>query len=96
MHRDGKVTLNYDDGDYKRLHLYNEQLYFENNEATISGNSRYVSKVPHVSDAEPIVLNQMDEHFGNKPFHKFQAQGFEQFVLVKAFKKEGETFLKTV
>lgn len=37
----------------------------------------------------------MLEYFGNKPFLRHHAQGFDQFPLVNAYKAEEETFLKT-
>lgn len=38
----------------------------------------------------------MAEQFGNKPFIKHQAQGFEQFPVINSYNAEEESFLKTV
>lgn len=38
----------------------------------------------------------MSKHFGNNSFMKFHAQGLEQYPLHNAYKKEEESFLKTV
>lgn len=45
---------------------------------------------------EPEELKRMFNHFGNKPFLKFQAQGFQQYVISNAYKLEEEAFSKTV
>lgn len=45
---------------------------------------------------EPHELNRMFQFFGNTPFLKFQAQGFEQYVFLSAYKQEQESFLKSV
>lgn len=34
--------------------------------------------------------------FGEKPFIKHQAQGFEQFIINKAYDKEERSFIETV
>ena len=49
-----------------------------------------------LANSEGDVLSTMLEHFGNKSFLKHQAQGFEQFPLVIAYRKEEDTILKTV
>ena len=38
----------------------------------------------------------MLDHFGNKPFLKHHAQGFDQYPLANAYNEGEETFLKTV
>ena len=45
---------------------------------------------------EPTVLKEMQHYFGNKSFLKFQAQGFDQYPLTKAYQKDEESFIKTV
>ena len=40
------------------------------------------------------MLAKMVEKFGNKPFSKHQAQGFEHFVLLEAYEVEEEQFIK--
>lgn len=41
-------------------------------------------------------LDRVFQFFGNKPFLKFQAQGFEQFLMQSGYKDEEQSFLKTV
>lgn len=49
-----------------------------------------------VKDLESENLQQLSEHFWNKPFLKFPAQSFEQYPLINAYDDEEKSFLKTV
>lgn len=90
LHRDGHVTVLYDDGEKERLRLGDERWNYE--PTNISALSSFVTNI----DQEPIELQRMMDHFRNKPFMRHQAQGFEQFPLVKSYRIEKDTFLKTV
>lgn len=43
-----------------------------------------------VEDMEPHERERMFPFFGSKPFLKLQAQGFEQYVILQAYKQEEE------
>lgn len=88
----------YDDGENEKLSMANETWKFESTEVdenTLTA-STGASSTLTVTNTEPNELGRMFEFFGNKPFMKFQAQGFEQFVLSKAYKSEEDVLLKTV
>ena len=74
----------------------------DNSDTNISGSSGISSNKQNknaeqtIIDSEPQELERMCEYFGNKPFLRFQAQGFEQCVLSKAYKAEEDEFIKTV
>ena len=93
-HRNGEFTVLYDDGDRERLNLSEEQWKFT---STADASTACVSS--HAMSANDIgqeELLRMKKYFGNKPFLKHQAQGFEQFSLVNSYRDEEATFLKTV
>ena len=90
---DGRINVKYDDGDTECLDITKEVWKF--NDSLTSSSSSF-SNMLQVTSTENSVLSSMLEHFGNKPFMRHQAQGFEQFALVNAYKAEEETFLKTV
>ena len=99
MHQNGEVTVLYDDGMKERLEMGNEVWKYDNLATT--ANTGIIKEAQEntetkVEDMEPHELNRMFQFFGNKPFLKFQAQGFEQYILSAAYKKEEESFLKTV
>jgi len=97
LHRDGEITVLYDDGEIERLNFDNEVWRYETSHDAVPASSGAVSGgAPKVIDAEPDVLEKMLHNFGNKTFFKHQAQGFEQFPLVKAYDAEEETFIETV
>lgn len=41
-------------------------------------------------------LAEMFKDFGNKWFIKFRAQGYEQHILINAYRREEESFLRTL
>ena len=86
-----RINVNYDDGDIECLDIKKEVRKFTD---SIASNFSALSNELQVTSTEDAVLTSMLEHFGNKPFIRHQAQGFEQFALVNAYKAEMETFLK--
>lgn len=100
MHRDGFITVIYDDGERERLNFDNEIWRNESTTDSVCASSAQVDSVDldleTVKDIEPMELKKMADYFGNKTFLKHQAQGFEQFVLHKAYDAEEAVFLKTV
>lgn len=61
-----------------------------------SANAELFSSETGMYSTEHAVLSKKQDHFGNKTFLRHDAQGFDQFPLVTAFKTEEETFLRTV
>ena len=96
MHNNGEVTVLYDDGQKERLNMDAELWHFENETHNVSANSGTMVTAPVIDDKEPVVLQRMLAHFGNKTFLHHEAQGFEQFALVKAYMHEEDSFTKTV
>lgn len=87
------MTIHYDNGDIEaNVDMTVAQWNYSD---TIAANSSTVSADLAVSSTEQKVLSAMNEHFGNKPFMKHQAQGFEQYPLVNSYAIEEKTFLKT-
>lgn len=95
-HRDGQVTVLYNDGDRER---FNFEIETWNHAASLSANTPTVSnKIEKMKmvDNEPDMLEKLMVHFGNKSFMKKEYHGFEQYVLQKAYDAEEGSFLKTV
>lgn len=90
---DGRFEVHYDDGESECLDLTKEQWKFA---SALPASTVTVSNGLQVTSIESSVLSSMLRHFGNKPFLIHEAQGFDQFPLVNAYKAEEETFLKTV
>lgn len=87
------MTIHYDNGDIEaNVDMTAAQWNYSD---TIAANSSTVSADLAVSSTEQKVLSAMNEHFGNKPFMKHQARGFEQYPLVNSYAIEEKTFLKT-
>lgn len=89
----GRFEIHYDDGDTENLELTNEHWKFA---SVLPASTGRVADKLEVTSTESSVLSSMLENFGNKAFLIHQAQGFDQFPLVNAYKAEEETFLKTV
>lgn len=49
-----------------------------------------------MQDLEPTILQQLSTYFGSNPFLKIQVQGFEKCGVGNVYRKEEESFLKTV
>lgn len=90
---DGRLNIHYDDGGIENLDMSKEVWKFND---TISASSASTQTELQVTSTENSVLASMLEHFGNKPFLRHHAQGFDQYLLVNAYKTEEDTFLKTV
>lgn len=85
---EGKYTVNYDDGEVEILDMQEEiWKYQEGNGSTMATSNL------RITSNEQDVLNSMQNIFGNKPFLKYQCQGFEMHPLYNAYKKEEEQFL---
>lgn len=98
MHNNGEITVLYDDGGRERLNMDNEKWNYSANQATASSGISRPDENPEyaIEDIEPRELDRMFQYFGNKPFLRFQSQGFHQFILSSAYKNEEQSFLKTV
>lgn len=89
---DGRMDIHYDHGDIETADMTTVQWNHSN---PLAGNSGNVTTDLQVISSEHAVLSAMLEHFGNKPFLKYRAQGFDQYPLVNSYTVEEETFLKT-
>lgn len=98
LHRNGEITVLYDDGEDEHLNMDKEIWKFDLSIATACASTGQAFNEIHenITDAEPAELKCMIKVFGNKSFLKHQAQGFEQYVLEKAYKAEEVVFLNTV
>lgn len=99
LHQNGEVTVLYNDGAKERLQMDKEIWKHCCNAATanaVGAKDKESSSEYTVKNMEPYELQRMYNFFGNKPFLRFQAQGFEQYVITSAYKQEEESFLKTV
>lgn len=75
--------------------MSNKQQGFINNDVDRSNNGQTVENY-EFRDAEHSELTRVLDHFGNKAFLKYQAQGFEQFLILKAYDTEEQNFMKTL
>lgn len=101
LHRDGCVTVDFDDGDKERLNFSNEvwhHVSIESNPSILNAQNGQTSDgiLKTVQDADRDELKRLFEFFGNKPFCKHHVQGFEQFVLNNSYDFEEAAFLKAV
>lgn len=55
-----------------------------------------IQSVPTIVDEDPAILQSIDDMFKNKAFMLHQSQGFDQFPMVNAYKKDEDSFLRTV
>lgn len=83
-------VLTYDDGDTESLQINNEQWRFF---STISGSKIY--SLPALESNEEQQLQKVFEYFGNKPFLRHHAQGFDSALLENAYNIK-KLFLETV
>lgn len=91
-----QLNIQYNDGDVESIDLNNEdwKLY-----KSLAENSSMVTNSAtelQVDFSTSEVLSSMVEEFVNKPFLKHQSQNFEQFLLIKSYKEDEESFLMTV
>ena len=89
---DGRHNIEYDDGEDEVLDMTDGTWRFSTGNTTSSSVSAQSSQF---SSIEPVVLQEMQNHFGNKSFMRHQAQGFPQFALVNAYNAEETSFKKT-
>lgn len=89
----GEHVINYDDDDVETLTLSNETWRFKPSQSSLNAALGNFCTLP--SDEQRILKEIMDV-FGNKPFMGHQAQGFEQFPIVNAYRKEEDEFTKNV
>ena len=90
---EGRLNIHYDDGDEECLDISQEKWKFAN---ALAASSSALPEQLCVTSKGGDVLSSVVDHFGNKPFLKHHAQGFDQYPLFNAYKLEEETFLKTV
>lgn len=86
----GQHVINYVDYDVETLTISDETWRYQSSLDAALGN---FSALP--SNEKQILKNIMDS-FGNKPFVRHQAQGFEQFPILNAYRVEEEDFKKNV
>ena len=91
--QDGLLHIQYDEGDTEQLDMTKEVWSFND---SLQASPCALPSALQVTSNEETVLTSMRDQFGNKPFLRHQAQGFDQYSLVNAYKAEEETFLKTV
>lgn len=86
----GQHVITYDDKKVETLTMANETWLNESSVHAATGN---FSMLP--SD-EHRVLKKIMDIFGNKPFLRHQAQGFDQFPIVNAYQVEDNALKKNV
>ena len=87
----GYHTVTYDDGDTEALLINEENWRFAN---TLQSST--VTSLPMLESNEQTSVGRIFDFFGNKPFLRHQAQGFDQAALENAYSAEETAFLKTV
>lgn len=85
-------TVHYDDSDIEHLPDMSKENWRFSSSAMLQAMSASTS----VTSTEEETLNKMLDHFGNKPFLRYRAQGFPSFPLLNAYKAEEDEFKKTV
>lgn len=100
LHRDGFITVVYNDGEHKRRNFDNEiWRHASATDSVCAINAHFNSArldLDTVKHIMPIKLMNMADCFGYKMFLKYQAHGLKHFVLDKACGAEKAVFLKTV
>ena len=86
------LSILYDVGESEKLKLYGEMWHYE--QSALNANTSDVTFAPKVIENEPLELQKFMEYFGNMPFLRHQAQGFEHYVLIKAYDAEEEALWK--
>ena len=87
----GQHVISYDDGDTETLTMGDETWRF-----TPTMTASLIHSLPSLESNEQEALKPIFDFFGNKPFLRHQAQGFDQAVLENAFQSELKSFLETV
>lgn len=98
MNHIGEVKLLYDNGETERFYLNNENWHFSHDKILSTSFVKIQSddEVPKNVDKEPTELDSMKNYFQNKAFMLHQAQGFEKYPVINAYKSEEGSVLKTV
>lgn len=91
---DNKYIINYSDGDIETLYMSNE-VWRYSTDNSVTANLAQVPEKSLVS-SEQDVLGSFVNFFGQKVFVQYQTQGLPMFSLQNAYKKEEESFKKTV
>lgn len=97
LQRDGQVTVLCDDGQNERLDMNSENRRYEEEGSTtfgINASSGQNKEFRSIMNEEPNELQRLFHESGNKPFLRFRAQGFEQYVLATAYKSEEDNLQK--
>ena len=89
----GHHQIQYDDGDKETLEISNETWRFSDHDYSVQN---AVACAVELFSSEQSDLKPMFEHFGNKPFLAYQAQGFPSYMLHNAYHEEEESFKRTV
>ena len=88
----GYHTVAYDDGDSEALLINEENWRFSR--TTLS--SATTHSLPRLPSSEQQTLQLLLDTFGNKPFMRHHAQGFDQACMDNAYAVEEDGFKKTV
>lgn len=92
---DNEHVIHYDDGDIETLNMESESWRpTSTDDPVLNGSS--VQALEQLKSSEQETLRAMHKYFGNKPFLKYESQGFCQAPVINSYKKEEESFLKTV
>lgn len=93
VHDDGACVIEYDDADVETLNISKEMWRYKPNN-TFHSNAGTFERT--LQSPEGSFLKETLTVFGNRPFMLHHAQGFEQFPLVKTYRREEKSFTKTV
>lgn len=89
VHEDGQTTAPYDDGGNERLNSDSETWLYEDLTNVVTASLvTATNNLFCITDAEPAVQESMDDYFKNRAFLKHEAQGFDQFPIVKTYGSE--------
>ena len=90
---DGMHHVAYDDGDTETLNISSETWRFTDRD---SHAKNAVASLVELSSAEQNDLKDLLEHFGNKSFLGYMAEGFPSYLMQNAYFDEENSFKKTV
>lgn len=86
----GLCTVRYDDEEEEHLDMSNETWRYEQAAQSASEN------ITTLESNDQVILAEMLEVLGQRPFLYHHAQSFEQAVMVKAYQREESQYLKHV
>lgn len=93
LHRNGHVTVVYDDSIKERLNLDKDKWKYENTNVNAITYSVFIASTDIYHELR--MLQSMLDRFSNKAFIRQEAQGFELFALANLYSAEEQPFLKT-